>query len=71
MSINNCVPTVEIVVPESAARDRNRDKEEKFLVILLPAPLALGVANGNVTDAEAIHHKSLWRSRITFSISID
>jgi len=28
-------------------------------VILLSAPLALEVANGNVTDEEAIHHKSL------------
>jgi hypothetical protein len=62
MSIRNCpacVPAAEIVVPESAGRNRNRNKEEKLQVILPSAPLALGVADGNVTDDDNVHHKSL------------
>lgn len=50
------MPTAEIVVPESAARDRNRDKEEELQVILPSAQLALG---GNVTDDANVRHQSL------------
>ena len=47
-----------MVVPESTGKDRNRDKKEELPVILLLEPSALGVANGNVTDDEAIHYES-------------
>ena len=53
------MPTAEIVVPESAGRNRNRDKEEELQVIFPSAPLALGVANGNVTDDENVRKKSM------------